>query len=159
MATVHLPPDFKELLQLLTLANPIDFWRRLRKLRRIKCKSASSNFRKREWPWPSIAARLSLSMKPRKSNRVAYSERWWLSSKMIRRYEEKDLNELLDAWYFASHVGHPFLDEDFFEQERRGNYKLSLITFQTTSFRITSPSQRIQNLCNRLGLRLGLQVA
>jgi putative acetyltransferase len=38
---------------------------------------------------------------------------------MIREYEEKDLSELLDAWYSASQVGHPFLDEDFFEQERR----------------------------------------
>ena len=38
---------------------------------------------------------------------------------MIREYEEKDLSELLDAWYSASQVAHPFLDEDFFEQERR----------------------------------------
>jgi putative acetyltransferase len=38
---------------------------------------------------------------------------------MIRKYEEKDLSELLDVWYSASQVAHPFLDEDFFEQERR----------------------------------------
>ena len=38
---------------------------------------------------------------------------------MIRRYEEKDLSQLLEAWYSASQVGHPFLDEDFLEQERR----------------------------------------
>ena len=38
---------------------------------------------------------------------------------MIRAYAEKDLDELLEAWYSASQVAHPFLNEDFFEQERR----------------------------------------
>ncbi len=38
---------------------------------------------------------------------------------MIRKYEEKDLSQLIDAWYSASQVAHPFLDEDFFEQERK----------------------------------------
>lgn len=37
---------------------------------------------------------------------------------MIREYEDKDLDELLDAWYSASQVGHPFLDDDFFAKER-----------------------------------------
>lgn len=37
---------------------------------------------------------------------------------MIREYEEKNLSELLDVWYSASQIAHPFLDEDFFEQER-----------------------------------------
>ena len=35
---------------------------------------------------------------------------------MIRKYEDKDLNALLDAWYSASQVAHPFLDEDFLVQ-------------------------------------------
>lgn len=38
---------------------------------------------------------------------------------MIRKYEDRDLEELLDAWYSASEVAHPFLDEAFFEQERQ----------------------------------------
>ncbi len=38
---------------------------------------------------------------------------------MIRKYEEKDLTELLDAWYSASKMAHSFLSEEFFEQERR----------------------------------------
>lgn len=37
---------------------------------------------------------------------------------MIREYENKDLEDLLEAWYSASQVGHPFLSEDFFKQER-----------------------------------------
>ena len=38
---------------------------------------------------------------------------------MIREYHERDLGELLDTWYSASLVAHPFLGEDFFEQERK----------------------------------------
>ena len=37
---------------------------------------------------------------------------------MIRPYRDTDLNELLDAWYSASLLGHPFLDDTFFQQER-----------------------------------------
>ncbi len=37
---------------------------------------------------------------------------------MIRPYEHADLSELLDAWYSASQVAHPFLDEAFFNHER-----------------------------------------
>lgn len=38
---------------------------------------------------------------------------------MIRKYEEKDLAQLLAAWYSASKLAHSFLSEDFFEQERK----------------------------------------
>lgn len=38
---------------------------------------------------------------------------------MIRPYRDEDLDELLDAWYSASRVGHPFLEEGFLERERR----------------------------------------
>ncbi len=37
---------------------------------------------------------------------------------MIRPYRQTDLNRLLDVWYSASLVGHPFLDEAFFDKER-----------------------------------------
>ena len=38
---------------------------------------------------------------------------------MIREYKDDDLDELLDAWLSASKVAHPFLGEEFFEQERK----------------------------------------
>lgn len=38
---------------------------------------------------------------------------------MIRPYLDTDLGQVLDVWYRASLVGHPFLDEAFFENERR----------------------------------------
>lgn len=50
---------------------------------------------------------------------------------MIREYEEKDLSELLDTWYSASQVAHPFLDEDFFEQERRNIAAIYLPSAET----------------------------
>ena len=38
---------------------------------------------------------------------------------MIRPYRDTDLGELLEAWYSASLLAHPFLDEAFFQQERK----------------------------------------
>ena len=37
---------------------------------------------------------------------------------MIRKYDEKDLEALLDVWYQAALVAHSFLEEAFFEEER-----------------------------------------
>jgi putative acetyltransferase len=50
---------------------------------------------------------------------------------LIRAYEDKDLSELLDAWHSASLVAHPFLAEDFFEQERRNIAALYLPKAET----------------------------
>jgi putative acetyltransferase len=38
---------------------------------------------------------------------------------MIRAFEQKDLDGLLDVWYSASQVAHPFLSEAFLERERK----------------------------------------
>jgi putative acetyltransferase len=38
---------------------------------------------------------------------------------VIRKYNAEDLAELLDVWYDASQIGHPFLSRDFLDQERR----------------------------------------
>lgn len=38
---------------------------------------------------------------------------------MIRKYEDKDLNELLEAWFSASQTAHPFLSSTFIKQERK----------------------------------------
>ncbi|RCS41411.1 GNAT family N-acetyltransferase [Bremerella cremea] len=37
---------------------------------------------------------------------------------MIRAYHEQDLNDLLDIWWEASVIAHPFLTEEFLTQER-----------------------------------------
>lgn len=38
---------------------------------------------------------------------------------VIRRYEPSDLESVVDAWYEASLVAHPFLPDAFFVEERR----------------------------------------
>src|SRR5690606_19639447 len=37
---------------------------------------------------------------------------------MIRSYKRDDLDDLLDTWYAASQVAHPFLTDEFFAAER-----------------------------------------
>ena len=37
---------------------------------------------------------------------------------MIRPYADSDLEQLLDVWYRASLVAHPFLSEEFLANER-----------------------------------------
>lgn len=37
---------------------------------------------------------------------------------IIRSYEDKDVEGLLDVWYRASLIAHHFLDDEFFENER-----------------------------------------
>ncbi|HEX6221112.1 MAG TPA: GNAT family N-acetyltransferase, partial [Acidimicrobiia bacterium] len=37
---------------------------------------------------------------------------------MIRAYTSRDTDDLVDVWYRASLVAHPFLSESFLEEER-----------------------------------------
>ena len=53
---------------------------------------------------------------------------------MIRPYKDTDLDELLEAWYSASLVGHPFLDEAFFQQERKNIREVYLPKAETWVF-------------------------
>ena len=55
---------------------------------------------------------------------------------MIRKYEAKDLEDLLDVWYSASQVAHPFLNEDFLEQERKNIAELHIPTAETWVYEI-----------------------
>jgi len=38
---------------------------------------------------------------------------------MIRKYIENDIEEILEVWYQASRLAHPFLDADFMGMEKR----------------------------------------
>lgn len=38
---------------------------------------------------------------------------------MIRKYRHTDLDELIDVWYAASRIAHHFLDDSFFDDERK----------------------------------------
>ncbi len=53
---------------------------------------------------------------------------------MIRSYEKDDLIELLEVWYAASVIAHPFLDEAFFAQERKNITQIYLPKAETWVF-------------------------
>ncbi len=53
---------------------------------------------------------------------------------MIRSYEKDDLAELLEVWYTASVIAHPFLDESFFAQERKSITQIYLPRAETWVF-------------------------
>jgi len=38
---------------------------------------------------------------------------------MIRKYKECDIDEILEVWYQASRMAHPFLDAEFMGMEKR----------------------------------------
>ncbi len=39
--------------------------------------------------------------------------------KMIRKYKDSDIDAILEVWYQASRMAHPFLDADFMGMEKR----------------------------------------
>lgn len=50
---------------------------------------------------------------------------------MIRAYQDNDLNEVLEVWYQASLLAHPFLDETFLSQERENIAKVYMPLAET----------------------------
>ncbi|NNC40523.1 MAG: GNAT family N-acetyltransferase [Acidimicrobiia bacterium] len=54
----------------------------------------------------------------------------------IRSYADGDLEELLDVWYRASRIAHPFLSEEFLTTERREISERWLPLAETTVYDI-----------------------
>ena len=50
---------------------------------------------------------------------------------MVRKYEEKDCEALIEAWFAASQVATPFLSDEFLTQERNNIRTVWLPTAQT----------------------------
>ena len=50
---------------------------------------------------------------------------------MIRLYQEKDTEDIIEAWYQASLIAHPFLTEAFLKQEDKNLRELFLPRSQT----------------------------
>ncbi len=50
---------------------------------------------------------------------------------MIRLYQESDVEDIIDLWYQASLVAHPFLSENFLKEERRKIRDVHLPNSQT----------------------------
>jgi putative acetyltransferase len=55
---------------------------------------------------------------------------------MIRPYVDQDLAELLDLWYRASLIAHPFLSDEFLETERRDIADRWLPVAETTVYEV-----------------------
>jgi putative acetyltransferase len=53
---------------------------------------------------------------------------------VIRKYDADDLAELLNVWYDASQIAHPFLTRDFLDQERRNVIQKYLPNAETWVF-------------------------
>jgi putative acetyltransferase len=50
---------------------------------------------------------------------------------MIRLYQESDIEDIIEIWYQASLVAHPFLSENFLAEEKRRIRQLYLPNAQT----------------------------
>lgn len=50
---------------------------------------------------------------------------------MIRRYEKSDTEDVVEAWYQASLIAHPFLSKQFLEEENKNLRELFLPRSQT----------------------------
>lgn len=53
---------------------------------------------------------------------------------MIRKYQETDIEELLEVWYSASSLAHPFLESAFMEQEKKNVRDLYIPNTKTWVF-------------------------
>ncbi|WP_298868654.1 GNAT family N-acetyltransferase, partial [uncultured Gimesia sp.] len=51
--------------------------------------------------------------------------------RIIRKYQAADLDDLMSAWESASRLAHPFLKEDFLDQERHNIPNLYLPNAET----------------------------
>ena len=71
---------------------------------------------------------------------------------MIRAYRDDDLDGLLDVWYQASRLAHPFLDETFLSQERDNIRKVYIPTAETWVY---VGNGRVQGFISLIGHEVG----
>ncbi len=71
---------------------------------------------------------------------------------MIRPYQPADLDALLDTWYQASKVAHPFLSEDFLKGERRAIEDVYMSLAETW---IYEDDGRLRGFIARVGREVG----
>ncbi len=71
---------------------------------------------------------------------------------MIRPYDDADLTEVLDVWYRASIIAHPFLTEEFLEAESRRTRDEWLPVAETTVYALDG---RVVGFLARLDSEVG----
>lgn len=71
---------------------------------------------------------------------------------MIRSYRPADLPALLDTWYQASRLAHPFLSEDFLEGERRAIEDVYMSLAETWIYEVDG---QLRGFIARVGREVG----
>ena len=74
---------------------------------------------------------------------------------MIRKYNADDIAELLDVWYDASQMAHPFLTRGFLDQERRNVIQKYLPIAATWVFEEEEEEGRVVGFIALMGNEVG----
>jgi len=72
---------------------------------------------------------------------------------MIRKYKDTDVEELLDVWFQASSLAHPFLDSAFMEKEKANVREVYLPNTDTWVFKV---KDQIAGFISMMGNEVGL---
>ena len=72
--------------------------------------------------------------------------------RIIRQHKDEDLPDVLSAWEIASKISHPFLSDDFFEQER---YNVSNFYLPNADIWVIEHNGKIIGFIALLGNRVG----
>lgn len=73
-------------------------------------------------------------------------------NRTVREYQADDLQDLLAAWESATRLAHPFLTDDFLDQERRNIPELYLPNAETW---VVEQDQRVIGFIALLGNEVG----
>lgn len=76
-----------------------------------------------------------------------------MSPPAIRRYDDADLEAVLDIWHRASLIAHSFLPEDFFERERQQIADRSMPVAET--FVAEGDDRRVLGFLSLIGNEIG----
>ena len=71
---------------------------------------------------------------------------------MIRKYEATDIEGIIEVWYEASLIAHPFLDSDFIEKEKRNIRELYIPNTKTWVF---SKKNVVEGFISMMGNEVG----
>ena len=71
---------------------------------------------------------------------------------MIRAYQEKDIDQLLEVWYQASSLAHPFLTEDFLAKEKKNIREIYIPNTKTWVF---IKEEKLEGFISMIGNEVG----
>lgn len=72
--------------------------------------------------------------------------------RLVRKYEERDLEDILFAWEEASRIAHPFLSAEFLQEER---YKIPHVFLPSTETWVVEQGRRVIGFISLMGNEVG----